>query len=237
MPSTRQTMQLLEKAANGDENAKTLIVEENLGLVHAAARRFMGRGIEYDDLFQAGCIGLIKSVSAFDCSRGVQFSTYAVPVIFGEMRRMFRDDGTVKVSRGIKELYIRAMREKEHLSATLGREPQLSEIAEVLKVDIAELSEALTAASTPMSLTQSDEDDNEQQMCIPVEFPESEIIDKMTLYGEVGNLEEDDKQIILLRFIKNRTQQQTAALLGMTQVQVSRRERKILTLLRNRLTG
>jgi RNA polymerase sporulation-specific sigma factor len=236
MPSSLQTMQLLEKAAKGDDSAKSLIVEENLGLVHAAARRFLGRGIEYDDLFQAGCIGLIKSVSAFDCGRGVQFSTYAVPVIFGEMRRMFRDDGTVKVSRGIKELYIRAMREKQHLSASLGREPQLSEIADVLKVDIAELSEALTAASTPMSLTQSD-DDNEQQISIPVEFPEGEIIDKMTLYGAVEKLEEEDRQIILLRFIKNRTQQQTAAQLGMTQVQVSRRERKILALLRNRLTG
>ena len=236
MPSSLQTMQLLEKAANGDDSAKSLIVEDNLGLVHAAARRFLGRGIEYDDLFQAGCIGLIKAVSAFDCGRGVQFSTYAVPVIFGEMRRMFRDDGTVKVSRGIKELYIRAMREKEHLSAKLGREPQLSEIADVLKVDIAELSEALTAASTPMSLTQSDED-SEQQISIPVEFPEGEIIDKMALYGAVGKLEDDDRQIILLRFIKNRTQQQTAQQLGMTQVQVSRRERKILTQLRDRLTG
>ncbi len=236
MPSSVQTMQLLEKAAQGDDDAKSRIVEENLGLVHASARRFMGRGIEYDDLFQAGCIGLIKAVSAFDCGRGVQFSTYAVPVIFGEMRRMFRDDGTVKVSRGIKELYIRAMREKQRLSAELGREPQLSEIADALKVDIAELSEALTAASTPMSLTQTDEDDD-RQIGIPVDFPESEIIDKMTLYGAVGKLEEEDRKIILLRFIKNKTQQQTAQQLGMTQVQVSRRERKILTLLRNRLTG
>lgn len=212
------------------------MVESNLGLVHACAHKFKGRGMEYDDLFQAGCMGLVKAVDAFDWNRGVRFSTYAVPVILGEMRRLFRDGGSIKVSRTLKELSLKTMRTREILTARTGREPTIGELAELLERDPADISEAISAAAPPISLTEND-DDGGGQIDIPIDSPEEEMADSISLKQVVGQLDANDRKLIVLRYFGGKTQTQTAQMLGMTQVQVSRREKKILTQLRQELTG
>lgn len=210
--------------------------EDHLGLVHSCAHRFQGRGVEYDDLFQAGCIGLVKASSAFDPQRGVMFSTYAVPVILGEIRRLFRDGGTVKVSRSVKELGIRAVRLRERMSTELGREPTVGELSERLEVSVELLTHAISATAPPVSLTGEDPDgDNCGQIDLPVDSPEEHMADLLSLEQEVAMLSERDRQIVRLRYSHGLTQTRTADLLGMTQVQVSRREKKILDQLRRRL--
>lgn len=210
------------------------MVEQNLGLVHACAHRFKGRGIEYDDLFQAGCMGLVKATDAFDTGRGVMFSTYAVPVILGEIRRLFRDGGTVKVSRSIKELGIKALRAKEKLGGQLGREPTIGEVAQVMDKPAEEVAEALAATTPPVSLTEG-ADEGGGQIDIPVDSPEERLADLLSLKQVLSTLEEHDRQIILLRYYQGQTQTQIAQVLGMTQVQVSRREKKILQHFRQRM--
>jgi RNA polymerase sporulation-specific sigma factor len=225
---------LLERAAKGDSAAQTMVVERNFGLVHASARRFMGRGIEYDDLYQAGCMGLVKAVMGFDTTRGVQFSTYAVPVIMGEMRRLFRDDGPIKVSRTLKEQSLKAARARERLCAKLGREPTLNELSAELGLDPAETAQALEAGITPLSLTMG-EDGDDSQADIPVDSEEEALVDKLTLKEALGHLSAKDRQLIILRYFKNKTQAETAIYLDMTQVQVSRREKKVLAALKTKL--
>lgn len=211
-------------------------IEGNLGLVHACAHRFKGRGIEYDDLYQAGCIGLCKAVDAFDDTRGVRFSTYAVPVILGEMRRLFRDGGAVKVSRTIKELSLKVSREREFLANKWGREPTIGEMADAMGLPEEQVVEAVCAAAPPISLTVED-DDGGGQTDVPVESPEEHLADMISLKQVVGALEPRDRQLIVLRYFSEKTQVQTAEALGMTQVQVSRREKKILSALRMELSG
>lgn len=215
---------------------REILITENLGLVHSCAHRFTGRGIEYEDLFQAGCMGLVKAFDAFDTERGVRFSTYAVPVILGEMRRLFRDGGTVKVSRSLKELSLKTTREREIFSLREGREPTVSELAEILSVSEEDITEAICAAAPVISLTVSD-DDGGGQSDIPVESPEEQISERLSVIKAVSDLEEKDRKLIQLRYYENKTQTQTAEVLGMTQVQVSRREKKILEILRRELTG
>ena len=215
---------------------RDLLITENMGLVHSCAHRFTGRGIEYDDLFQAGCMGLVKAFDAFDTKRGVRFSTYAVPVILGEMRRLFRDGGTVKVSRSLKELSIKATRERENFILKNGREPTVSELSEILEVSGEEVTEALCAAAPVVSLT-IDEDEGGGQADIPVESPENEITERLSVIKAVSDLDERDRFIIRYRYYENKTQTETAKILGMTQVQVSRREKKILEILRKELIG
>lgn len=215
---------------------REITVQQNLGLVHACAKRFKGRGIEYDDLFQAGCLGLVKAVDNFDKERGFKFSTYAVPVIIGEMKRLFRDGGAVKVSRGLKELSLKATRETEKFISEKGREPTVSELSVILGTEPEQISQALDASKMPVSLTITD-DDGDTQSDIPVDAPDEKLAELLSLKFEINNLPERDKDIIILRFFKNNTQTQTAEKLGMTQVQVSRRERKILMSLREKLTG
>ena len=212
------------------------IISGNLGLVHACAHRFKGRGIEYDDLFQAGCMGLCKAADAFDEGRGVRFSTYAVPVILGEMRRLFRDGGAVKVSRTLKELSIKINREREQLAGSLGRDPSVTEIAGAMGLEEEQVVEALCAASPPLSLTES-QDDGGGQIDLPVESPEDLLSDVISLKQVVGSLEPNDRKLIVLRYFSGKTQVKTAQGDGMTQVQVTRRVKKILTALRRELTG
>ncbi len=209
-------------------------VENNLGLVHACANRFKGRGVEYDDLFQAGCVGLIKAADNFDETRGFSFSTYAVPVILGEIKRIFRDGGTVKIGRAIKEKSRLAVKKKEEAAVLLGREPTVSELAEILGTDVAETAMLLNASMPAVSLTSGDEGEN--QLDIPVESPENAISDFLGLQQVIFSLEERDKSIIELRYYKGFTQQKTADLLGMSQVQVSRREKTILGFIRKKLS-
>ncbi|MBQ8170528.1 MAG: sigma-70 family RNA polymerase sigma factor [Oscillospiraceae bacterium] len=207
-------------------------IESNLPLVHSLANRFRGRGIEYDELFAAGSMGLVKAYDNFDDTRGLCFSTYAVPVILGEIRRLFRDGGTVKVSRSIKELSLRAARERDRL-ASLGKEPRISDIAESLGVSVETAAEAIAAGVPPLSLSQSSDDESAPE--IPVSSGEERLIDRLALRQCLTELQDSDRRLILLRYDKELTQCQTAALLGMTQVQVSRRERKILAELREKM--
>lgn len=211
---------------------------DNMGLVYTCARRFLGRGVEYDDLVQAGCMGLVKAVDGFDEGRGLRFSTYAVPVILGEMRRLFRDGGAVKVGRTLKELSLRAAREREQFAASEGREPTVNELADRLGVDTAQAAQALGASLPPLSLTRwGDDDEDGDQMDVPVAPPEEQITDRLALRQVLAELDHRDRQLIELRYMCRRTQQATADTLGMTQVQVSRRERVILAELRRKLTG
>lgn len=215
-------------------------VEEHLGLVHAFARRYMGRGVEYDDLYGAGCVGLCKAAKAFEPERGYAFSTYAVPVIVGEMKRLFRDDGTVTVSRRLKELYLKAVAEEEQIRLETGREPRLSELAEVLQVDPEELALAFQAATPPLSLSAVSEDEGDKSpgetLDLPVASPEEALTERLSLEQAIESLDEQDRALIRLRYRAEMSQQRTAQLLGMTQVQVSRRERKLLRLLREKMT-
>lgn len=210
-------------------------IESNMGLVHACAKRFRGRGIEYDDLVQAGCLGLVKAVDHFDEGRGLQFSTYAVPVILGEMRRLFRDGGAIKVGRALKELSLKAARACNEFSLREGRQPTISELAEQLSVEPAEASQALGASQQPLSLS-ADEENGGGQIDVPTEAPEEKISELIALKQVVGELDPRDRSLIVMRFFKSRTQTQTAEVLGMTQVQVSRREKKILQELKAKLS-
>ena len=160
-----------ERMSARQQEQRSRMIEENIGLVHACAHRFKGKGIEYDDLFQAGCIGLVKATDAFDSERGVRFSTYAVPVILGEMRRLFRDGGTVKVSRSLKELSMKAARQRDQFAKEHGREPTVSELAQALQVSEEAVVEALGAGAPPVSLT-SEEDSS--QLDLPVSSPEAD---------------------------------------------------------------
>lgn len=209
------------------------IVENNLGLVHSCAKRFTGRGVEYDDLFQAGCVGLIKAADNFDESRGFSFSTYAVPVILGEMKRIFRDGGTVKIGRAIKDKSRIIMKKKDEIAVELGREPTVSEISEIVGIDVTETAMLLNASLPALSLTSGEE--GEAQFDIPVDSPENEISDFLALRQVIASLDDRDKNIIELRYSKGLTQQKTADILGMTQVQVSRREKVILEFIRKKL--
>ena len=208
--------------------------EENLGLVHLCANRFRGRGIEYDDLYSAGCIGLLKAAEAFDCERGVKFSTYAVPVILGEIKRLFRDGGTVKVSRSLKELSLKAVRVRDEMSKELGREPTLSELGKKLDTDECAIAEALSVSLPPVSLTDSSEDGG-GQIDVAAPSPDIEIGDTVALRQVLEMMESKDRELIFLRYYKNFTQSAATQKLGMTQVQVSRREKKLLTFMREQL--
>ncbi|MBC8610510.1 Stage II sporulation protein AC [uncultured Ruminococcus sp.] len=210
-------------------------VEQNLGLVHLCVKRFKGRGIEYDDLYSAGCVGLIKAIDAFDESRGVQLSTYAVPVILGEIKRLFRDGGAIKVSRSLKELSLKVVREKENFTKIHSREPQLSELSEILGAPEEDIVEALNVSSPPVSLTEDDDSGEGRQLDVRVENHEERISELLSLKEVVNHLETRDRRLIMLRYLRGKTQTETAKELGMTQVQVSRREKKILTMLREKL--
>lgn len=220
---------MVENAADRER-----LINDNLGLVHSCANKFRGRGLEYEDMFQAGCIGLVKAADAFDPSRGFAFSTYAVPVILGEIRRMFRDGGAIKVGRALKKKAQDAMKQKEKLANLLGRSPTVTELSQALGMDIAETAEVLAVAQPPLSLTM-DEETGGGQMDIPVPPPEDKLFDSLSLTQVMARLEPRDRELIRLRYYCGLTQTVTAQKLGMTQVQVSRREKNILTQLREKL--
>ena len=212
------------------------LIGENYGLVHSCANKFRGRGVEYEDLFQAGCVGLIKAADNFDKERGFAFSTYAVPVILGEIRRIFRDGGAVKVGRSLKERSRQAMKIREEMALELQREPTVGELAQRLGIDVAAASELINVSLPTVSLTACDEEGKENQLDIPTDAPEAEITEKMALRTVVESLEEKDRQLIELRYFKGMTQVSTAKELGMSQVQVSRREKVILGIMRKSMS-
>ncbi|MCM1133142.1 MAG: sigma-70 family RNA polymerase sigma factor [Ruminococcus flavefaciens] len=215
-----------------ESELKQPLAEENLGLVHLCANRFRGRGIEYEDLYSAGCLGLLKAVKAFDSGRGVKFSTYAVPVILGEIKRLFRDGGSVHVSRSLKDLSMKLQKICSGFAQLNGREPTISELAEITGESEADIAEALCASQPLISLTASDDDG---QLDVPVEAPDENIVDMLALRQIMCGLSEDDRMLIELRYFRNLTQSKTAQILGTTQVQVSRREKKLLAYMRKEL--
>ena len=210
------------------------VVQSNLGLVHTCARRFMGRGIEYDDLFQAGCVGLVKAVDGFEPERGLCFSTYAVPLILGEMRHLFREGSAVKVSRSLRSLSLQVGRLREKLLSAHGREPTVEELAAELGIEPALAAQAVCVALPPLSLTHSEEGD-EGQIDLPCDSHEERVTDHLALRQVLGGLEPQDRTLIEMRYLRKMTQQAVADHLGMTQVQVSRREKRILLEMRRRL--
>ena len=207
-------------------------ISRNLPLVHSLANRFRGRGIDYDDLFSAGSVGLIKACDNFDESRGLCFSTYAVPVILGEIKRLFRDGGSVKMSRSLKELSVKAARARDELCKSGDREPTVSELAEYLGVSPEEAAEAVAAGTPTLSLTCA-EDGGEFDL--PTESRENSIIDRLALRQCLDELPEEDRDLLILRYFRGKTQSETAQILGMTQVGVSRKERRLLEGLREQL--
>lgn len=214
---------------------KQEIAKANLGLVHACAKRFKGRGIEYDDLFSAGCVGLLKAINNFDWDRGIKLSTYAVPVILGEIKQLFRDSGTVKVSRSLKELSLKASKISDEYLRQHGEEITVNKLAEILETEPDRVVQALNASRLPVSLSNLDRDGDEYVTDIPVDSVEEKLSEIISLRQAVKDLEEEDKKLIILRYYKHMTQTQTAKVLNITQVQVSRREKKILESLKNSL--
>ena len=211
------------------------LILNNLGLVGSCASRFIGKGIDYEDLYSSGCVGLIKAADGFDEALGFAFSTYAVPSILGEIRRLFRDGGAVKISRTLKEKARQLQFVKESLEKELGVEPTISEIANEMGVSIPEAAQLIAISQPVISLT-SDNDD-EKQIDIPSEDEYSPIDDKLSLEKVIGDLSENDQKLIRLRYYDGLTQSKTASLLGVSQVQVSRREKIILSNMRKRLIG
>lgn len=216
-------------------NDRAQMIESNLGLVHSCANRFRNRGVEYDDLFQAGCVGLLKAVDGFDETLGFVFSTYAVPAILGEIKRIFRDGGTVKVSRSLKEQAKKMQSEKERLTDIMGREPTIQELAEFTECDYCTVSELLLVSRPVLSLTVQGDDTDEVQIDVPVEGESLRIDDRICLDECINALSENDRLIIELRYYKGKTQSIVAEELGMSQVQVSRREKKILKEIREKM--
>ncbi len=229
--------ELLRLAINGDALAKNRLVEENTGLVWSVVKRLSGRGCETDDLFQIGCMGLLKAISKFDFSYGVKFSTYAVPMIMGEIKRFLRDDGPLKVSRGVKELAVRARATSEIMQKETGEAPTIGQLSERLGVHAEDIVLALEAACPPESLFAGEDSD----MAPLIERTgmdcqnEGDIVNHLALCEVLERLPARERQLIVLRYFQDKTQSQVAALLGVSQVQVSRLEKKVLCLLRGEL--
>ena len=239
LDSSNETTELIKKARAGDKQAQSILVEKNSGLVWSIVRRFQNRGHEIEDLFQIGCIGLIKSINKFDLTFDVKFSTYAVPMIVGEIKRFLRDDGIIKVSRSIKETSNKARITRELMSKELGREPSINELSQRLNIPVEDIVLAVEASYTPESLYNSSEENSALQLIerINDEYNENEsdLIDKIALRQILEDLKPREKQIIVLRYFKEKTQVQIAKILGISQVQVSRIEKKILEELRQKI--
>jgi len=233
------TLALIEQSHQGDKKARETLVEENMGLVYTIVRRFMGRGIEMEDLVQIGCIGLIKAIDKFDCSFEVRFSTYAVPMIAGEIKRFLRDDGMIKVSRYLKETAWKAYLAREELEKRLGKEPTVAEVSEELGVPAEEIILAMESAAEVESLYKTiyQGDGNAIFLMDRIEEKENKnevLLNHMVLKDVLESLEEKEQKLIRMRYFEEKTQNQVAAALSMTQVQVSRMEKKILQKMRGR---
>ena len=236
------TLALLRRAHEGDKAARDTLVEENLGLVWSIVRRFTGRGVEAEDLFQIGSIGLLKAIDKFDPGYEVQFSTYAVPMITGEIKRFLRDDGMVKGSRPLKELSWKAYAVRERLERELGQEPSLSLIARELEVTMEELVMALDSGAEVESLQktiyQGDGNDiSLEDLLEERSGAQEQLLNRILLEETLDKLEARERQIIYLRYFEDKTQTEIARELGISQVQVSRMEKKILRIMRGKITG
>ncbi|MDP4133507.1 MAG: SigB/SigF/SigG family RNA polymerase sigma factor [Bacillota bacterium] len=230
---------LLSLAKEGNEKAREQVITENMGLVKSIAKRFIGRGTDMDDLCQIGCIGLIKAADRFDSTYEVKFSTYAVPVIMGEIRKYLRDDGPVKVSRSTKELSTRAAVEKARLEAELGRSPTISELKDSLDVDMDKLLLALESAQNMQSLYEPAWQDSEEYLLDKIVLGQDDqdsVTDKIALKNAIGDLDKKEQVVAVMRYYRGKTQTQVAEMLGVSQVQVSRIEKRIKEKIRKAMT-
>lgn len=235
-----RTVSLIKRAHDGDKAAREQLVEENVGLIWCVVKRFTGRGVETEDLFQIGSIGLLKAIDKFDLSYDVKFSTYAVPMITGEIKRFLRDNGMIKVSRSLKELSYKAFQAREKLQEQLGREPDIEELAEELKVGKEELAMAMEAGTEVESLQRPvyQKDGNTvplmEKLTEEVNREET-VINHVAVSQLLGELEAEERQLLYLRYYADKTQSEIGKLMGISQVQVSRMEKRILNRLREYL--
>lgn len=229
--SDKQVKHLIRLSQSGDSDARDLLVQKNMRLVWSVVQRFISRGYEPDDLFQIGCIGLLKAVDKFDLKYDVKFSTYAVPMIIGEIQRFIRDDGAVKVSRSLKETGIRVRKKRDDLSKKLGRNPTINELAESLEMAPEDIVLSLEAIRAPYSIHETVFENDGDPITILDQISDGDNgswFDKMVVREAVDQLDEREKLIVYLRYFKDQTQTEVAARLGISQVQVSRLEKKIL---------
>lgn len=226
--------ELLMRLGEGDTGAESMLVEKNMGLVYSIAGKFAGRGCDREDLVQLGAIGLIKAVKKFDISLGVQFSTYAVPMIIGEIKRFLRDDGAVKVSRSLKEAAAKGRRCQEVLLKELGRSPTISEISQLSGLSSDLILEAFEATVAPESLEAQTDDESSLSLLGLLSGPdtENEIVNRMFIDQSLSALSERERQIIAMRYFKGKTQSEIARVIGVSQVQISRLEKKALLKMR-----
>ncbi len=232
------TLALIGRAHQGDKEARDTLFEENTGLIYSVARRFLGRGVEMEDLFQIGSIGLLKAVDKFDPAFEVKFSTYAIPMILGELKRFFRDDGMIKVSRSIKENQHRVYLAREKIEKELGREPSLKEIAEMLEMPPEEVAMTMDSAAEVESLYRTVYQSEGSDISLIDKIPEKEnaeehLLNRIFLEEILGKLESSDRKLLYMRYFQDQTQTQIAEQLGVSQVQVSRMEKRILKKLRS----
>lgn len=241
MLDQQTTNLLIRTAKTGDNAAKERLLAENTNLIKSIVKRYLNKGVEYDDLFQLASMGLLKAINGFDESFGVRFSTYAVPMISGEIKRFMRDDGSIKVSRAIKATAKEINRFVEEYSAEHGSQPSVKIIAERFQMPQSEVVFTMGSTHMPVSIyAQSDYKDEKSQYLLdrlPVEDKQEEMLDVMELRSAISTLPERDRKVIMLRYFRDMTQAEVAAMMGVSQVQVSRIENKIMQTFRSKLTG
>ncbi len=237
-------MKVIDNAKNGNKDAMTKLIEDNNGLIWSIVRRFNGRGYDIEDLYQIGTIGFIKAIQRFDTSFEVRLSTYAVPYILGEIKRYIRDDGPIKVSRSIKELNVKILELQREFLHKYGRDISLEEVSKELKISKEEIAMALDSARPVDSIEDAKYKDNKTDKTVSIleqistgKDEETEITNRITIKNLINELNDNEKEIILLRYYKQKTQMQVSKILGITQVQVSRIERKVLDKMKKRLSG
>ena len=235
-----ETITLLQKAKNGDKEAKNLLIINNSPLVKSVVKRYKNKGVEYDDLYQLGCVGFVKAINNFDESFGVKFSTYAVPMIAGEIKRFLRDDGSIKVSRSIKGQYYLIQKYVDEYYSVHQTKPSISEIAENFQIDETELMFIMESSKMPISIYDSLDKDTGSSHIVLDKLPEArdeqnDMINKMLIKDVISKLDSKDKKLIILRYFRDMTQSEVAKMLNVSQVQVSRLENKVLNKLKNKL--
>ena len=239
MLSSTDTLALIKRAQQGDEEAKQILIEENSPLVKSVIKRFKGKGIEYDDLYKLGCVGFLKAIKNFNTDFNVKFSTYVVPMVIGEIKRFMRDDGEIKVSRAIKSLNLKISKFIENFLKEHMRKPTTKEIAKEFNIDESEVIFTMDSAKMPISMFATYDDDSNKGQYLIDRFMQTgdneEVLDSISLKEALSSLDERDKKIVLLRFFRDKTQSEIANVLNISQVQVSRLECKIIEKMREKL--
>ena len=241
MLSVEETLKLIKNAQQGDEQAKAKLIEENSPLVKSVIKRFRNKGIEYDDLYQLGCVGFLKAINNFNTDFNVKFSTYVVPMVVGEIKRFMRDDGEIKVSRAVKSLNLKISRFVEQFMSEKMRKPSLEEIAQKFEISVQDVIFTMDSAKMPISMYTTYEEEGNKGLYLIDRFIENgeveNTFDALSLKEALSSLDERDKKIVLLRFFRDKTQSEIASVLNISQVQVSRLESKILEKMREKLKG